>query len=72
MREQPNLASAALDLVGIDVGTVRQWCQCAAKLDDIAIAVVPLIEQRKILNDLVNRSHDASYIGPARGNGQKR
>ena len=55
-------AGTALDLVGIDVGAVRQWRQGAAKLDDISIAVIPLIEQLEILNDLGNRRHDATYI----------
>ncbi len=57
MGEQPDLAGAAAHFVGLAVGAFRQRLQRAAKLDDIAIAVVPLIEQREILNDVVDRRH---------------
>src|SRR5215831_9360420 len=53
------------------MGTVCQGRQCASKLDDIPIAVVPLIEEREVLEDLVNWRHHATYIRLRRGNGQK-
>src|SRR4029077_3789453 len=62
MGEQPDLAGTALDLVGIDMGAVRQWRQGAATLDDISIASILLIERLEILTDLGNRRHDATYI----------
>ena len=60
MREQPDLAGAASHLVGLGVRAFGQRRQRAAELDDIAIAVVPLIEQREILNDVVDGGHAAN------------
>src|SRR5689334_6839727 len=51
---QPNLAGAALDLVGVGTCFFRQWRQHPAKLDDIPIPVIPIVEQLKILQDFVN------------------
>src|SRR5262249_3128500 len=36
--------------------------QCASELDNIPVAVVPFVEEREILEDLVNWRHDATYI----------
>jgi hypothetical protein len=52
------------------VGTVRQGRQSAAKLDDVTIAIVPLIEQLEILNDFVNFAHRLIYM-PTRVKGQR-
>lgn len=57
MREQPDLTGATLHFVSIGVGANCQRRQSAPKFDDVAIAVVPLIEQREIFNDLVDWSH---------------
>ena len=60
MGEQPDLAGATAHLVGFGVSAFRQRRQRAAELDDVTIAVVPLIEQGEILNDFVNGRHAAN------------
>ncbi len=63
-RREPHLAGAAPHLVGVVAGGFRQRRQRAAKLDQIAVAVVPLLQQLEILNDLVDRRlFHALYIG---------
>ena len=54
---KPHLAGAALHLVGVAAGRFRQRRQRAAELDQIAVAVVPLLQQSEILDDLVDRCH---------------
>src|SRR5215467_4588830 len=54
---EPDLARAALDLVGIAMRRLRQRRQFAPQLDQIAIAIVPVVQDRKIADDLVNVSH---------------
>src|SRR5262249_4546358 len=54
---EPDLAGAALNLVGIDMRRLRQWRQFAPQLDQIAIAIVPVVQDPKIADDLVNVSH---------------
>ena len=60
MAHQPDLAGAAAHLVGLIVGGLRQRRQRAPELDDIAVAVVPLVEQFEILDDLVDCGHGAN------------
>src|SRR4029079_11015864 len=56
---------AALHLVGVAAGRLRQRRQRAAEFDQVAVAVVPLLQQIEILNDLVDRRLcHALYIGP--------
>src|SRR6516165_104526 len=71
VREQPDLAGAAAHLVGLVVSTFRKRRQSPSKFDDIAVAVVPLLEQREILNDFINRGHNRLYKRGPR-NGQNR
>src|SRR6266700_3506337 len=52
---EPNLAGAALDLVRFGTLPLRERAQAAAEFDDIAVTVVPLLEQRKVVEDLVER-----------------
>ena len=52
---KPDLAGAALHLVGVVAGGVGQRRQRAAELDQIAVAVVPLLQKFEILDDLVDR-----------------
>src|SRR6185437_2296126 len=66
MREEPHLAGAALHLVGFDVRVFRHWRERAAKLDHVAVTVVPLIEQREIVDNLVNVHRAESPSHPAR------
>ncbi len=54
---EPDLARAALHLVRFGTVALGQRAQAAAELDDIAVAVVPLLEQRKVVDDLVERRH---------------
>src|SRR6516164_5390361 len=56
---EPDLARAALDLVGIAMRRLRQRRQFAPQLNQIAIAIVPIVQDRKIADDLVNVSHCA-------------
>src|SRR5262245_6267395 len=64
MRQEPDLACATSNFIRFNVSAVRQRRQSSAQLDDVSIAIVPFIEQRKIFNNLVDCSHGASYIGP--------
>ncbi len=52
---EPDLAGAAIDLVGGGMLGFRHRGQRAAEFDDIPVAVVPLVQQRKIVPDLVDR-----------------
>jgi hypothetical protein len=56
---EPNLAGAALHLVRVDICRCRKRSKRPAKLDDLAIAIFPFIEQREIVADLVDR-HEAT------------
>ena len=71
---KPHLAGAALHLVGVAARGLRQRRQRAAKLDQIAIAVVPLVQQGEILDDLVDRRSVPcpSYIGRAARAGRRK
>src|SRR6516164_3672431 len=54
---EPDLACAALNLIGIAMRRVGQRRQFAPQLNQIAIAIVPVVQDRKIADDLVNVSH---------------
>src|SRR5262249_18702080 len=54
---QPHLADAALHLVLRRMLLLRQWLQRATEFDDIAVAVIPLVQQLEIVPDFVDR-HD--------------
>src|SRR5256885_9453027 len=54
---KPYLAGAALHLVRLAAQFLRQRLEGAAELDNVAIAVVPLVEQGEILDDVVDRGH---------------
>jgi len=54
---EPDLARAALDLVGIAMRRLRQRRQFAPQLNQIAITIIPVVQDRKIAYDLVNVSH---------------
>src|SRR6202165_717238 len=65
---KPDLGGAALHLVGCGMLGFRHRIQRAAELDDIPVAVVPLVQQRKIIPDFVDRhralrSIPEPYIG---------
>ena len=65
---EPDLAGAALHLVGGGMLGFRHRIEGPAEFDDIPIAVVPLVEQRKIIPDFVDghrvpRSIPDPYIG---------
>ena len=59
---QPDLADAALDLVFVDPEFIGERRQCLAELDDVAIAVLPLVEEGKIVADFLNRLRPFSRI----------
>src|SRR6516165_5146128 len=54
---EPDLARATLNLVGIAMRRLRQRRQFAPQLNQIAIAIVPVVQDRKIAEDLLNVSH---------------
>src|ERR1700758_5187068 len=54
---QPDLARAALNLVGIAMRRLRQRRQVAPQLNQVAITIVPVVQDRKIARDLANVSH---------------
>src|SRR5437868_6272051 len=72
LARQPDLARATLHLVRLRMLGVRHWLQRAAELDDVPVAVVPILQQRKIIPDLVDRRHRTrmsccgTYIGRRR------
>jgi hypothetical protein len=53
-RIQPDLADAAAHAIFFGAGGLRQWLQRAAKLDQIAIAILPIVEKFEIADDLVD------------------
>ena len=52
MGREPDLADTALHLVGGGAILVRQRLELAAKLDHVAVAVFPIVEQLEIGKDL--------------------
>ena len=53
----PDLAGAASDLVVLIMGSFGQWLQLAAKFDEVAIAIFPLVEQVEVSDDVGDGSH---------------
>ena len=64
---QPDLAGATLHLVCVGAVAFCQRPQCATEFDEIAIAVVPLFEQGKIVDDLVERGTNRRRSGHGLG-----
>src|SRR5215813_10831173 len=60
-RCEPNLAGAALDLVGVLAIVRIEGIKRAAKLDHVTVPIVPLVEQGKIVDDLVDRHRHRSW-----------
>src|SRR3984893_6648726 len=60
---EPNLAGAALHLVYGGMLGFRHGIQRAAEFDDIPIAVVPIVQERKIIPDFVDR-HRVPALNP--------
>src|SRR6202022_2153089 len=60
---EPNLAGAALHLVYSGMPGFRHGIQRAAEFDDIPIAVVPIVQERKIIPDFVDR-HRVPALNP--------
>src|SRR5947207_8800453 len=54
---EPDLARAALNLVGIAMRRLRQRRQFAPQLNQIAIAIIPVVQDCEIAGDLLNVSH---------------
>jgi hypothetical protein len=52
---EPNLADATADLVGVVARVPAQRLERAAELDDVAIAILPVVEERKIGADGFDR-----------------
>src|SRR6185437_14087041 len=58
----PDLADAAIYLVLEGVLGFRHRLQRAAELDDIAVAVVPLLQELEIVPDFLDRRHGSSRL----------
>ena len=59
---EPDLADAAADLVPVDARLVRKRRQRLSQIDDIAITVLPLVEEGKIVAYRLDRlRHQAGY-----------
>ena len=56
-RRQPNLAGAARDFVLIILQHIGKRLEHFAKFDDIAVAVLPIVEQGEVFDDVVDRRH---------------
>src|SRR5215472_18303919 len=50
---EPYLAHAAADLILVAIGGLAQGFETAAKLDKVTVAVLPLVQIVKILDDLI-------------------
>ena len=59
---KPDLAGAALHLVSLVALVVVERNKPAAQLDHVAVAIVPGLEQRKVIDDLVHR-HERGRCG---------
>jgi hypothetical protein len=55
-----NLAGAALDLVEVVAVAIGEWRKLAAELDHIAISIIPIVEQREVVDDGIDRG---GYLG---------
>ena len=53
-------ARASLHAVGFRVGVRRQRLELAAEFDDIAVAILPVVEEGEILFDVVDVRHRAT------------
>ena len=51
---QPDLAGAALDLVGVAVRLWGQRGQHAAEFDEVAVALLPIVQKFEVRDDLVD------------------
>ena len=58
---EPHLADAAANLVGVVVRRLAQRLQGAAEFEDIAIAVLPVVEEGKIAADRVRVCRGPSF-----------
>ena len=56
---EPDLARASLHLVGVAVRRRRKRRQFPPQFDQIAVAVVPVVEDREIVDDFVDVGHRA-------------
>ena len=54
---KPHLARAALHLVFLGMLGFGHRLERAAEFDDVPVAVVPIVQQHKVLSDFVDR-HD--------------
>lgn len=52
----PNLACASADLVGIGTHALGEFGQLPAKLNNVPVAILPVIEEGKIVGDLFKRA----------------
>ena len=60
-RFEPNLAGAAAHLIGVIIGVLVQGLERAAKFDEIAVAILPFVQEFEIADDLLDCHVDALY-----------
>ena len=60
---EPDLARAAAHLIGVRSQSFGEGRQLAAELDQIAVAVLPVVEQGKVGADGFDRHGDAGAHG---------
>src|SRR5262249_24025215 len=58
--DEPNLTGATLNFVGFRSCGITNGSQSPPELDDIAVAVVPVVEQGEIISNLVDGRHQLS------------
>src|SRR5215813_9730205 len=51
---EPDLAGASLDLVGVGTLRLGQRRERPPEFDHVAVAIVPIVEERKVVRDLVD------------------
>ena len=55
LRCEPHLAGTATDLVSVRAAGLRQGGQAPAELDHVAVAVLPVVEEREVGADRFER-----------------
>ena len=58
VRGEPDLTGAAAYFIGLGMLGFRHWFERAANFDQVAITIVPIVEQREVIRDLVYRHED--------------
>src|SRR6476646_1609983 len=63
LSREPDLTGAAANFVRLRSRSFRQWRQGAAELDHVAIAVLPVIQEPEVREDVLERHGSSSATG---------